>query len=68
MRDEGGGVSNRRCKMYAKKFQQLYVKTPENTLKINQIQFITGNNSLFVNAIGNFLSVILTLFRAKKFK
>ena len=37
-------------------------------LKINQIQFITGSNSLSANVIWNFLSVIPTPFRAKKLK
>ena len=58
------GVSNRGCKLDAKKFQIVYVKHA----KINQIQFVTGNDSLSVNIIWNFLSVIRTPCRAEKFK
>ena len=36
-------------------------------LKINQIQFIAGSNSLSVNIIWNFLSEVFTPFRAQKF-
>ena len=36
-------------------------------LKINQIQFITDNNSLSVNIIWNFLFEVFAPFRAQKF-